>query len=124
MQPDFSYNNVLPCLAAARRAAVSGWHDTRIVQMKNVQADFVRFTAAIALGLLAATMPASVHPAAAQTARQACTSDAFRLCSNTIPDERRTKACLARNRASLSTACRAAFGGGGPGGRRHRHRRG
>jgi hypothetical protein len=92
--------------------------------MKNVQADFVQFTAAVALCLLGATMTAPVRPAAAETAREACTHDAFRLCSDTMPDVGRTKACLARNRASLSSACKAAFGGGGVshGHRRHRHR--
>jgi hypothetical protein len=94
--------------------------------MRNVQADLVRFTAAVALGLLGATMAAPVHPAAAQTAREACTHDAFRLCSDAIPDVGKTKACLARNRASLSPACKAAFGAGvAPHGhRRHHHRRG
>jgi hypothetical protein len=93
--------------------------------MKNVQADLVRFTAAIAFGLLGVTMAAPVRPAAAQTAREACTHDAFRLCSDAIPDVAKTKACLARNHSSLSPACKAAFGGGGTshGHRRHhRHR--
>jgi len=93
--------------------------------MKSVQADFVRFTAAIALGLLGATMATPVRPATAQTAREACTHDAFRLCSDAIPDVGKTKACLARNRASLSPACKAAFGGGGAShGHRRHHRRG
>jgi hypothetical protein len=92
--------------------------------MTNVQADFVRFAAAIALGLLAATLPALVRPAAAQAAREACTHDAFRLCSDAMPDVEKTKACLARNRASLSPACKTAFpAGGGAHGHRHRHRR-
>jgi hypothetical protein len=95
-----------------------------MMQMKNVQADFVRFTAAIALGLVAASMAAPVGPAAAQTAREACTSDAFRLCNDAIPDVAKTKACLARNRASLSPACKTAFGSGVSHGRRHRHRHG
>lgn len=94
--------------------------------MKNVQADFVRFAAVIALGALAATMPASAQPAPAETAREACTHDAFRLCSDAMPDVAKTKACLARNRASLSPLCKAAFSGGGSHshGRRHRRRHG
>jgi hypothetical protein len=87
--------------------------------MKNVQADFVRFAAAIALGLLTA---APVGPAAAETAREACTHDAFRLCSDAMPNVEKTKACLARSHASLSPACKAAFPGGGVSHRR-RHRR-
>jgi hypothetical protein len=44
--------------------------------------------------------------------RQACSGDAQRLCSHTIPDERRTGACLASNRRNLSPACRAVFSSG------------
>jgi hypothetical protein len=94
----------------------------RIAQMKNVHGEFVRFTAAIAFGLLAVTMSASLNPAAAETAREACTHDAFRLCGDAIPDVGKTKACLARNKASLSPQCRVAFGGGGAHGHRHRRR--
>ncbi|MBO0750635.1 MAG: hypothetical protein J2P53_00880, partial [Bradyrhizobiaceae bacterium] len=76
--------------------------------MKNVEAEFVRFTAGIVLLSMAAL--ASVCPAAAETAREACTHDAFRLCSSAIPDVEETKACLANNRASLSPLCKSAFG--------------
>jgi len=41
--------------------------------------------------------------------RAACEQDAYRLCSQYIPDERRTGNCLRRNRISLSPACRALF---------------
>jgi hypothetical protein len=54
-------------------------------------------------------------------ARQACTSDAFRLCNNAMPDRGRVTACLRANRASLSPACRTVFGGGGGGHRGYRH---
>jgi hypothetical protein len=76
------------------------------------------------LGLLAGAMPAYVGPAAAQTAeaRAACTQDAFRLCSDAIPDVARTKACLVKNRSSLSPLCRAAIPGGGTHARHRRHR--
>jgi hypothetical protein len=89
--------------------------------MKNVQGHLIRFAAMFALGLLTTVIPASVGPAVAQSAREACTHDAFRLCSAAMPDRGKTKACLARNRASLSPACKAAFGGGGSS--RHHHRR-
>lgn len=88
--------------------------------MKNVQAEFVRFAVIIALGLLTAAMPGSLRPAVAETAREACTHDAFRLCSDTMPDVAQTKACLARNRPSLSPLCKSAFATGSP--RRHRRR--
>jgi len=92
--------------------------------MKNVQAGCVRFATIAVLGLLAGAMPASVRQAAAETAREACTHDAFRLCSDAMPDVARTKACLAKNRSSLSPLCRAAFSGRGSYARHHRRRHG
>jgi hypothetical protein len=94
--------------------------------MKIIQAGCVRFTMMAVVGLLAGPMLAYVGPAAAETAgaREACTHDAFRLCSDAMPDVARTKACLARNRSSLSPLCRTAFPGGGKHTRHRRHRRG
>jgi hypothetical protein len=40
---------------------------------------------------------------------QACTNDAFRLCSAEIPDVDRVTACMARNKSQLSPGCRAQF---------------
>jgi hypothetical protein len=40
-------------------------------------------------------------------AQQLCTEDAFRLCSSEIPDIPRITACMIKNRASLSSGCRA-----------------
>jgi len=91
--------------------------------MKNVQARYVRFAAIVVLGLLAGAMPGYFRPAVAETAREACTHDAFRLCSDAMPDVERTKACLAKNRRSLSPLCRAAFSGGSLRARHHRGRR-
>jgi hypothetical protein len=79
------------------------------------------------VALLAGLLPAGIAPASAAvdagTARSACTSDAFRLCSNTMPDVERTKACLMQHRGSLSPACRAGMSGGmsGGGGTHRRH---
>jgi hypothetical protein len=80
--------------------------------MKDVQVGCVWFATIVALGLLANAMPGYLRPAAAETVRDACTHDAFRLCSDTIPDVGRTKACLARHRNSLSAKCQTAFSGG------------
>ncbi|MHC2256635.1 hypothetical protein ACVILK_006327 [Bradyrhizobium embrapense] len=44
--------------------------------------------------------------------QQACTPDAFRLCGPEIPDVDRITACMIRNKAQLSPACRAFFRGG------------
>lgn len=40
---------------------------------------------------------------------QACSGDAFRLCSSDIPDVDRITACMIRNKAQLSPACRVFF---------------
>nr|WP_235976899.1 hypothetical protein [Bradyrhizobium archetypum] len=44
--------------------------------------------------------------------QQACTGDAFRLCSSDIPDVDRITACMIRNKSQLSPACRAHFTAG------------
>ncbi len=41
--------------------------------------------------------------------RRACTPDVYRLCAGEIPNVRAITACLRRQRASLSDACRAVF---------------
>ena len=42
--------------------------------------------------------------------RRACESDAFRLCPDAIPDERRIRSCLMRKSRNLSRDCRAVMG--------------
>jgi hypothetical protein len=44
--------------------------------------------------------------------QQACTPDAMRLCSDTIPDVVKTTACMNAKRAQLSQECRVAMAGG------------
>jgi hypothetical protein len=90
--------------------------------MKDFQAGRVRFATIATLGLLAGMLLAYVGLASAQTpeARAACTHDAFRLCSDAMPDVERTKACLIKNRQNLSPLCREAIPSGG---RHKRHRR-
>jgi hypothetical protein len=89
----------------------------------------IRFVCALALpvGLLLA----SLNGAGAQggeSAREACTPDAMRLCNEFIPDEERVKSCMLRKRSQLSEACRLAMRGGptergerGERGERHHH---
>jgi hypothetical protein len=40
-------------------------------------------------------------------AQQMCSGDAFRLCSSEIPNIERITACMMKQRASLSSGCRA-----------------
>ena len=66
------------------------------------------------LGLpLAVALSVSIGPTAAQTytpeQEQACTGDAFRLCSSEIPDVGRVTACMVAKKSQLSPACRAQF---------------
>ena len=67
--------------------------------------------------MLAATMSCSLSfllwPVAghAYTAdeQQACSGDAFRLCSAEIPDVDRVTVCMVRNKSRLSPGCRVFF---------------
>ncbi len=58
-------------------------------------------------------------------ARQACTPDAMRLCSEFIPDAGRVKTCMLSKRSQLSLECRTAMAarGGGRGEHHYRHAR-
>jgi len=63
--------------------------------------------------LLAVALSVSIGPAAGQTytpeQEQACTGDAFRLCSSEIPDISRVTACMVAKKSQLSPACRSQF---------------
>jgi hypothetical protein len=63
--------------------------------------------------LLATALAVSIAPAAGQTytpeQEQACTGDAFRLCSAEIPDVGRVTACMVAKKSQLSPPCRAQF---------------
>ena len=66
----------------------------------------------LAAALVAAAALLLPGAARAYTAEQeqACTSDAFRLCSSDIPDVDRVTACMVRRKEELSPPCRAQFG--------------
>jgi len=65
----------------------------------------------LAFGLLAGL--AGGGPARAELAtpeqKKACTPDVYRLCAGEIPNPRAITACLRRQKANLSEACRAVF---------------
>ena len=70
-------------------------------------------------GLMFATALAfSSLPASGQSytpeQEQACTSDAFRLCSSEIPNVERVTACMVAKKSQLSPPCRAQFRGPEP----------
>jgi hypothetical protein len=63
--------------------------------------------AAIAASFAALSSTASF--AFSPEAQQMCSGDAFRLCSSDIPNIPAITACMLKNRASLSAACRVVF---------------
>jgi hypothetical protein len=68
-----------------------------------------RAALALALGApLAASLPAQAFEVT-EAQKEACTPDAFRLCSAAIPDADRVAACIAANVRNLSPACRAVY---------------
>jgi hypothetical protein len=77
-------------------------------------ANFARFSAranpALALGIFLSLLAAgSAHAIGTPEQRKACTPDVYRLCPGEIPNVRAITACLRRQKASLSEACRAYF---------------
>ncbi len=66
----------------------------------------------VAAGLVAAcicTTAALADEDGTPEQRAACTPDAFRLCSNYIPDADKVEGCLRRRKPDLSVACRSVF---------------
>jgi hypothetical protein len=64
--------------------------------------------------MLATALAVSMWPATGRAytpeQEQACTSDAFRLCSSEIPNVDRVTACMVAKKSQLSPPCRAQFG--------------
>jgi hypothetical protein len=67
-----------------------------------------RLALLLATGLAAALASGDSH-AYTMEQQQACTPDAFRLCSSEIPNIERVTACMVRNKSQLSPQCRAFF---------------
>ena len=63
--------------------------------------------------LLTAWLSVAALPAAGQSytpeEQQACSNDAFRLCSAEIPDVDQVTLCMVRNKSQLSPGCRVFF---------------
>ena len=58
---------------------------------------------------LSVSMLPTVGRAYTPEEQQACSDDAFRLCSADIPDVDRVTVCMVRNKAQLSPGCRVYF---------------
>ena len=66
-------------------------------------------TWALGLMLALAASSAALADLATPEQRKACTPDVYRLCAGEIPNVRAITACLRRQKANLSEACRAVF---------------
>jgi hypothetical protein len=66
----------------------------------------IAFGFGLSLGLIAAR---SASALGTPEQRRACTPDVYRLCAGEIPNVRAITACLRRQKANLSEACRAVF---------------
>ena len=62
---------------------------------------------ALAVAASLSTVTSTASFAFSEEARSQCTGDAFRLCSSEIPNIPKITACMVKNRASLSSGCRA-----------------
>ena len=63
----------------------------------------------LALALTLVTTGSALAALATPQQKKACTPDVYRLCAGEIPNVRAITACLRRQKASLSNACRAVF---------------
>ena len=67
---------------------------------------------ATVLSFAAASFASPANAATRAEAEAACTPDALKFCSQQIPDEKKVRSCLVKNRKPLSTACGEIFKGG------------
>ena len=72
-----------------------------------------RAVAALALLLLLASAGTALAAQGTPEQRRACSPDVYRLCAGEIPNVPAITACMIRNKANLSPACRALMEQGG-----------
>ena len=73
----------------------------------SVTKTFRRAAVLLAFAASFSAFSSSASFAFSSEAQQMCTGDAFRLCSDEIPNISKITACMMKKRASLSTGCRA-----------------
>ncbi len=64
---------------------------------------------ALGLFLILSASGSALADLATPEQKKACTPDVYRLCAGEIPNVRAITACLRRQKANLSDACRAVF---------------
>ena len=65
-----------------------------------------KITLALAFAASFSAVSSTASFAFSSEAQQQCTGDAFRLCSDDIPNIPKITACMMKHRAELSTGCR------------------
>jgi hypothetical protein len=80
-----------------------------------------QLTGAILLLVLFSFRLDAAYAQGSDAARQACTPDAMRLCSDVIPDVARVTACMKAKSRQISPACRVAMRGEPSRGHRRGH---
>ena len=76
--------------------------------MYAIQSSTVQIGLMLATALLFLMWPVAGRAYTAEE-QQACSGDAFRLCSAEIPDVDRVTVCMVRNKSRLSPGCRVFF---------------
>jgi hypothetical protein len=83
----------------------------RPTEEPKMTASFTRTIRQAGLALAFAVSFSALSPSSSfafsAEAQQMCTGDAFRLCSSEIPNIPRITACMMKQRANLSSGCRA-----------------
>ncbi|VIO66861.1 hypothetical protein [Bradyrhizobium ivorense] len=74
--------------------------------MTAFRSQFVKAAAALAFAAAVSSLSSTASFAFSAEAQQMCTGDAFRLCSDEIPDIPKITACMIKHRAQLSSGCR------------------
>jgi DNA-binding transcriptional LysR family regulator len=82
---------------------------TRESRTSARRAKAAKMAAALGLLIALATTGSARAEIATPEQKRACTPDVYRLCAGEIPNVRAITACLRRQKANLSDACRAVF---------------
>ena len=93
--------------ASFLEGSASARGSSRVSTRGLVGGTLIAFTVGLFLAL--STAGSALAALATPEQKKACTPDVYRLCPGEIPNVRAITACLRRQRASLSEACRAVF---------------
>lgn len=99
--------HIKPCAAPQNKVVQSTELGDAFVMTHTIASLFKTTASLLAFATTAIFIQTSPGLAFSSEAQQMCTGDAMRLCSSEIPDISRITACMVRNRAHVSSGCRA-----------------